>query len=79
MRSGKTTYDFYRHGTYPPTGTTSGGVLLLDGKDTTHTNTNGGAAYGGKVGCNLLYCDGHASTVTSIPECYHAIRMRFPG
>jgi prepilin-type N-terminal cleavage/methylation domain-containing protein/prepilin-type processing-associated H-X9-DG protein len=76
---GETSYDWYRHGTYPPVGTTSAGLRLFDGNDTAHTNAHGGQAYGGKVGCNILYCDGHASTVTSIPETYRALRMRFPG
>jgi len=76
---GQIDYDFYRHGKYPPIGTGSGANALLDGNNTTHVPSYGVSRYGGKVKYNLLYCDGHASTITSIPEGYRALRMKFPG
>jgi len=52
---------------------------LLDGNNKTHLPSYGGVRYGGKVKYNLLYCDGHASTIVTIPEGYRALRMKFPG
>ena len=77
--TGQIDYDFYRHGTYPPLGTINGSQSLLDGNNKTHLPSYGGIKYGGKVKYNLLYCDGHASTLVSIPEGYRALRMKFPG
>ncbi len=77
--TGQIDYDFYRHGSYPPIGTINGSQSLLDGNNKTHLPSYGGIKYGGKVKYNLLYCDGHASTLVTIPEGYRALRMKFPG
>jgi prepilin-type N-terminal cleavage/methylation domain-containing protein/prepilin-type processing-associated H-X9-DG protein len=77
--TGQTSYDWYRHGTYPPIGTINGSQSLLDGNNKSHLPSYGGSRYGGKVKFNVLYCDGHAATQTSIPEGYRALRMKFPG
>ncbi len=77
--TGQTTYDWYRHGKYPPIGTQNGAMSLLDGNNKTHLPSYGGSRYGGKVAFNVLYCDLHAVTVTSIPEAYRALRLKFPG
>jgi prepilin-type processing-associated H-X9-DG protein len=37
------------------------------------------ALRGGKVAFNVLFVDGHASTLFDIKEGYKAIRMRYPG
>jgi prepilin-type N-terminal cleavage/methylation domain-containing protein/prepilin-type processing-associated H-X9-DG protein len=77
---GETTYDWYRHGKYPPIGSNAGtSSALFDGNNKAHAPSYGGQAYGGKVACNILYCDGHAATATTIEQCYRALRMRFPG
>jgi prepilin-type processing-associated H-X9-DG protein len=39
----------------------------------------GYARTGGRVSFNVLYVDGHASTLKDIREGYKAIRMRYPG
>ncbi|SRR5687767_11103340 len=62
---GQNNIDRYRHGKYPPrTAGGSGGLF---------------ARQGGKVAFNVLYVDGHASTLHDINEGYKAIRMRYPG
>ena len=66
--TGQIDYDFYRHGNYPPLGTLNGSQSLLDGNNKTHLPSYGGVQYGGKVKYNLLYCDGHASTIVTIPR-----------
>jgi hypothetical protein len=60
----QTTYDFYRHGTYPPVETT--------GDNGTFART------GGKVSYNILFADMHVVTENDRPAGYKAIRMRFP-
>jgi prepilin-type processing-associated H-X9-DG protein len=63
--TGQNNIDRYRHGKYPPRG--PGGTTGL------FTRT------GGKVAFNVLFTDGHASTLHDIREGYKAIRMRYPG
>ena len=60
-------YDFYRHGKYPRL-IGSGTSAALDGY-------NGG----GKVSFNVLFCDGHATTLLSREDGYRGVRMKFPG
>jgi prepilin-type N-terminal cleavage/methylation domain-containing protein/prepilin-type processing-associated H-X9-DG protein len=60
-------YDFYRHGKYPRV-KGSGTAATFDG--------SGGT---GKVAFNVLFCDGHAVTLTSREDGYRAVRMKFPG
>ena len=63
--SGQTTFDFYRHGTYP-------GIENPD-------KTNGYfRATGGKIAFNILYADGHVSTAIERETGYKACRLRFP-
>jgi prepilin-type processing-associated H-X9-DG protein len=37
------------------------------------------ALQGGKQAFNVLYVDGHVSTLTDIKEGYKSVRMRYPG
>jgi prepilin-type N-terminal cleavage/methylation domain-containing protein len=60
----QTSYDFYRHGTYPPV-IGAGNNAVFDPKL-------------GKVAYNILYSDMHVSTATDRPTGYKALRMRFP-
>jgi len=60
--AGETSYDFYRHGTYP--------------RRSTNNQFN---ASGGKVGYNVLFADGHASTLVQRSDGFRAARLRFPG
>ncbi len=60
---GQTTLDFYRHGKYPEVDAT-GRVFKSSG---------------GKVAYNVLFCDGHAVTMTDRESGYRVIRMKFPG
>jgi prepilin-type processing-associated H-X9-DG protein len=57
--------DRYRHGKYPNI-TGSGASAVFNPR-------------GGKVAFNVLYVDGHATTLFDIKEGYKAIRMRYPG
>jgi prepilin-type processing-associated H-X9-DG protein len=61
---GQTLVDIYRHGDYPKV---SGGV-----------NGTFDPA-GGKIGFNILYCDGHVSTSNDAKNAYLATRQRFPN
>ena len=61
--NGTTAYDFYRHGKYP--GLSSDGITFK--------------TQGGKVGYNVLFADGHVSTLISREDGYRAARLRFPG
>lgn len=63
--AGQNNIDRYRHGKYPP--------LVGSGIGATF------ALRGGKVAFNVLYVDGHATTLSDIREGYKAIRMRYPG
>lgn len=60
----QTTYDFYRHGSYPP-------VESAGSNGTFSPN-------GGKVAYNILYADMHVVTANDRPTGYRSIRMRFP-
>ena len=72
--SGQTTFDYYRHGTYPgmiatytsPSGTFGSGGPCFDPR-------------GGKVSYNILYWDGHAASSNDRTEAYRSVRMRYPG
>lgn len=57
----ETTFDFYRHGTYPKLIASD----LFDRK-------------GGKVGFNVLFCDGHVATMIDRQSAYQVVRMRYP-
>ena len=61
---GQTLYDVYRHGVKP-------------GANTTPANTY--KIPGGKVAYNVLFCDGHVSTLVDRESAYRCTRMRFPG
>jgi prepilin-type N-terminal cleavage/methylation domain-containing protein/prepilin-type processing-associated H-X9-DG protein len=71
--------DFYRHGDYPKLlGTTSGGSGGGKGGGVASTSfswDNGG----GKVGYNILFCDGHVITSHSKSDAFLYFRMRYPG
>lgn len=61
---GASNIDRYRHGKYPRiVGSGSAAIFSLNG---------------GKVSFNVLYCDGHAATLSDLREGYKAIRMRYP-
>lgn len=62
--AGQNGLDCYRHGKNPG----------LEGGGSTRIKTSGG-----KVGYNILYCDGHVATSIDRTDGYKAIRMRFPG
>jgi prepilin-type N-terminal cleavage/methylation domain-containing protein len=63
----QTTFDFYRHGKYPPI------QNPVDQANGTYT------ADGGKVAYNILYADNHVAAVTDRETGYRACRMKFPG
>jgi prepilin-type processing-associated H-X9-DG protein len=60
--AGSTLVDTYRHGKYP--GPSGDGITY--------------SATGGKVAYNILYCDGHVSTVPERTEAIRSLRMRYP-
>jgi prepilin-type N-terminal cleavage/methylation domain-containing protein/prepilin-type processing-associated H-X9-DG protein len=62
----QTTYDFYRHGTYPPVQdpTPASGFY---------------SAVGGRIGYNILFADNHVEAIKDRETGYRACRMRFPG
>ncbi len=62
---GETPVDVYRHGRLPP--------LAAGGNSGSYANT------GGKIGYNILYCDGHVATINDRAEIYRSVRMRYPG
>jgi prepilin-type processing-associated H-X9-DG protein len=66
---GGNTFDYYRHGT-PPRG--------LDSADASRYDAAGGTKPRGKIGTNILYCDGHVDTVSDPQQCYKSIAMRLP-
>jgi prepilin-type N-terminal cleavage/methylation domain-containing protein/prepilin-type processing-associated H-X9-DG protein len=57
-------YDFYRHGRYPP---------IKNG------NVYDGSSTRQKVAYNVLFCDGHSATLSSREAGFRAARMKFPG
>lgn len=61
----QTTFDFYRHGVYPPI-------------DTPTLTTGQYSATGGKVAFNVLFCDNHVQTMTDRASAYRVVRMRYP-
>ena len=61
--SGQTMIDVYRHGKYPSL-------------DATIPNTF--SSKGGRVGYNIMYCDGHVERCVSQDVAYSSTRMRFP-
>ena len=61
----QTTFDFYRHGTYPP----------VEDPDLTVGKFS---PDGGKVSFNILYADSHVATATDRQTGYRVLRMRFP-
>jgi len=64
--NGQTLYDFYRHGKFPapdPAGAAPGVYR----------------SSGGKVGYNVLFVDGHVSTLNDREQGYRAGRLRYPG
>jgi len=60
---GQNTLDVYRHGKPSPI----------------EAGTTRFSMQGGKVAFNILYCDGHVSTVIDPVEGYRAVRQRFPN
>lgn len=62
----QTTFDFYRHGRYPPIQdpTVLSGFYTPDG---------------GRVAYNILYADNHVAAATDRETGYRACRMKFPG
>ena len=60
----ETTFDFYRHGKYP--GIKPGTTDEFNPK-------------GGKVAYNVLFADGHVSTLNDQASAYKVVRMRYPG
>ncbi len=65
---GQALYDFYRHGKYPPMAETL-----------TATGDGRYSANGGKVAYNVLFADGHVTTLNLLDQGYRSVRMRFPG
>jgi prepilin-type N-terminal cleavage/methylation domain-containing protein/prepilin-type processing-associated H-X9-DG protein len=63
--TGQTTADAYRHGRFPSAETVG--------------SSGHYSPAGGKVACNVLFCDGHVATVNDRPQIYRVTRMRFPG
>jgi prepilin-type N-terminal cleavage/methylation domain-containing protein/prepilin-type processing-associated H-X9-DG protein len=61
--AGSTLVDTYRHGKYP--GPSGDGITF--------------SKTGGKVAYNILYCDGHVSTLAERTEAIRSLRMRYPG
>lgn len=61
-QNGNSTLDRYRHGKIPPA---NAGIYNPDPRL-------------GRVALNLVYCDGHAETLTDYKQAYRAIRMRLP-
>jgi prepilin-type N-terminal cleavage/methylation domain-containing protein/prepilin-type processing-associated H-X9-DG protein len=61
----QTTFDFYRHGAYPPIDTPA----ILTGQY---------SATGGKVAFNVLFCDNHVATMIDRASAYRVVRMRYP-
>ncbi|HEV2295207.1 MAG TPA: type II secretion system protein [Tepidisphaeraceae bacterium] len=61
---GQTRVDVYRHGKYPRLSS---------------TNSQTFEKTGGKVGYNVLFCDGHVAMANDQRMAYEAWRMRFPG
>lgn len=62
--AGQTSLSMWRHGKIP--GTVPGTPFNL-------------IPVRGKIGYNILYCDGHVATVSDPKEAYKSIRMKFPG
>jgi prepilin-type processing-associated H-X9-DG protein/prepilin-type N-terminal cleavage/methylation domain-containing protein len=60
--SSETTFDWYRHGTYPKP-----------------QNQDEFSVYGGKVAFNVLFCDGHVSTLIDKADAYRVVRMKYPN
>jgi prepilin-type N-terminal cleavage/methylation domain-containing protein/prepilin-type processing-associated H-X9-DG protein len=67
--NGQTLHDFYRHGKYPPVAV----------PDPSGSGNGYYSSVGGRVSYNVLFADGHVSTLNDRAEGYRAIRMRFPG
>jgi prepilin-type N-terminal cleavage/methylation domain-containing protein/prepilin-type processing-associated H-X9-DG protein len=62
-QSGQMLYDVYRHGRKPKIDSTTNTYNLV----------------GGKIAYNVLFCDGHVTTLTDFESGYRAGRMRYPG
>jgi prepilin-type processing-associated H-X9-DG protein len=62
---GQTTFDFYRHGTYP-------------GIENANKANGHYKASGGRVGYNILFADNHVAAPTDREAAYRSVRMRFP-
>jgi len=69
--TGQYTADCYRHGRLPNIG---GGAAGSSGSSTGFYSPNGG-----KVAYNILFCDGHVSTLTDRESLMRCTRMRYPG
>ena len=63
--AGHTTFDFYRHDKDPREAVSGAGGYF--------------ERVGGKVGYNVLFCDGHVELMTDRDRAYRITRMRFPG
>jgi prepilin-type processing-associated H-X9-DG protein len=68
---GQTWADFYRHGDYPK--------IVSSGATRTSAGTTGYDPHGGKIGYNILFCDGHVITSHSGTDAFLYFRMRYPG